>query len=180
MIDGSKLMYEQNVELTARIVRWAGYVGVPVEGELGHVGLAANAIDANAYTEPGEAKDFVERTGVSLLAVMVGSAHGIYREEPKLDIDRIARIKEAAGVPLVLHGGSGIPAGEIKAAVAAGIRKINVATDICQVFYEGFRHLGAGDEMYGKPLDVFLCASKEKVDELVAERIDWFGSAGRV
>lgn len=179
MIDGSELDFERNVELTAGVVRLARYVDVNVEAELGHVGRADQDIDRSAFTDPGVAAEFVKRTGVDALAVMVGSAHGTYKIEPKLDIERIAAIKKAVGIPLVLHGGSGIPDAEIRKAVAAGICKINVATDVCQAFYRGFRGLAADDPAYSKPLDVFLQMTKASIDEFVAGRIEVFSSGGR-
>ena len=179
MIDGSELDFERNVELTAGIVRLARHVDVSVEAELGHVGRADQEIDSSAFTDPEAAAEFVERTKVDALAVMVGSAHGAYRIEPKLDIERIAAIKKRAGLPLVLHGGSGIPDAEIRKAIAAGIRKVNVATDICQAFYRGFRSLAPDDPVYSKPLDIFLLAAKSCIDEFVADRISVFGSGGK-
>lgn len=179
MIDGSELDFEGNVALTCGVVRLARYVDVSVEAELGHVGMADREIDSSAYTDPQAAAEFVERTKVDALAVMVGSAHGAYKVEPKLDIGRIAAIAKSAGIPLVLHGGSGIPDAEIRKAIAAGIRKVNVATDVCQAFYRGFRGLAAEDPAYSKPLDIFLLAAKSRIDEFVADRIAVFGSGDR-
>ena len=83
-----------------------------------------------------EAKRFAEETGVSALAVMVGTAHGVYKKAPVLDIQRISDIRDATGLPLVLHGGSGVPVEQLKKAVDAGIRKVNFATDLCYAFWE--------------------------------------------
>jgi fructose-bisphosphate aldolase class II len=179
MIDGSELGFEANIEKTATITRLAAHVGVSVEAELGHVGRADQEMDRSAFTDPDEAAEFVSRTKVDALAVMVGSAHGTYKVEPKLDIARIAAIKAKTGVPLVLHGGSGIPDVEIRAAVAAGIRKINVATDVCQAFYSAFRGLPADDPAFAKPLDVFMKLVKERLSAFMADRIAAFGSGGR-
>lgn len=176
MIDASTYEYEKNVELTAKIVDWGNYINIPVEGELGHIGMAANGIDTNSFTDPDQAQDFVKRTGVSMLAVMVGSAHGLYKKEPKLDIERIKKIKKSTGIPLVLHGGSGIRDEEIRKAIKAGIRKINVATSICIAYYEGFRHYSSEDDMYKKPLDIFMQASKASVSEFIENTIRLFGS----
>jgi fructose-bisphosphate aldolase class II len=179
MIDGSQLDFDANVELTARVVGLARHVDMSVEGELGHVGRADMGIDESTFTDPDEAARFAERTGVAILAVMVGSAHGAYKVEPKLDIGRIAAIRKRAGIPLVLHGGSGIPDEEIRKAVDAGIRKVNVATDICQAFYDGFRNLGPEDPAYGKALDLFFGEAKAKIADFVAGRIAVFGSEDR-
>ena len=113
-----------------------GYVGVPVEGELGHVGATKDEVLGN-YTDVAEAERFVKETGVSALAVMVGTAHGRYKKAPVLDIQRIRDIREATGkLPLVLHGGSGVPDEQIRMAVEAGIRKVNFATDLCYAFLD--------------------------------------------
>ena len=106
MQDGSSLTYEENVALTRSTVEMCATIGVGVEGEIGHVGFAYEETMGD-FTDPAEAKDFVEKTGVCCLAVLVGNAHGHYKKEPKLDIQRIKDIREACGVPLVLHGGSG-------------------------------------------------------------------------
>ncbi len=136
MLDGSTLPFEENIALTKRVVDTCRYLDVQVEGELGHVGTTKDdAMDE--FTTPEDAKRFVEETGVACLAVAVGTAHGRYAKPPKLDIDRIKSIREATGnTALVLHGGSGVPDEEIKKAVAAGIRKMNFATDICYAFLD--------------------------------------------
>lgn len=136
MIDASALPYEENVALTRRVVETAAAVGVQVEGELGHIGsVNDNAMDE--FTNPAQAADFAQKTGVAALAVLVGNAHGRYKKPPKLDIARIAEISEATGhLPLVLHGGTGIPDDQIVAAVKAGIRKINFGTDVCYSFLD--------------------------------------------
>lgn len=136
MLDGSALPFEENIALTRRVVDICRHVGVGVEGELGHVGsVADDAMDE--FTVSADAAKFVAETGVCCLAVLVGNAHGRYKKPPKIDIDRIADIRRATnGTALVLHGGSGIPDDAIKAAVKAGIRKLNVATDICYAFLD--------------------------------------------
>ena len=136
MIDASALPYEENIALTHRVVETAAAVGVQVEGELGHIGsVNDNAMDE--FTDPAQAADFAKKTGVAALAVLVGNAHGRYKKTPKLDIARIAAISEATGhLPLVLHGGTGIPDDQIVAAVKAGIRKINFGTDVCYAFLD--------------------------------------------
>ena len=134
MMDGSALNFEDNIAITKRVVDLCSYAGVQVEGELGHIGTV-NDDSMDEFTTPDDAKAFVERTGVQALAVLVGNAHGRYKKPPKIDIQRIADIRKATnGTALVLHGGSGIPDEAIKEAVKAGIRKLNVATDICYAF----------------------------------------------
>ena len=136
MLDGSTLPFEENIALTKRVADTCRFVDVQVEGELGHVGTT-NDTDMDEFTTPADAKRFVEETGVACLAVAVGTAHGKYKKPPKLDIERIAAIREATNnTALVLHGGSGVPDEEVKKAVAAGIRKMNFATDICYAFLD--------------------------------------------
>ena len=136
MLDGSTLPFPENIALTKRVVETCNFVDVGVEGELGHVGTTSDA-DMDEFTTPEDAKKFVEETGVSCLAVAVGTAHGKYKKPPKLDIERIRAIREATNnTALVLHGGSGVPDEEVKKAVAADIRKMNFATDICYAFLD--------------------------------------------
>ena len=136
MLDGSTLPFEENIALTKKVVETCKYVDVQVEGELGHVGTTKDA-EMDEFTTAEDAKKFVEETGVACLAVAVGTAHGKYTKPPKLDIERIKAIREATNnTALVLHGGSGVPDEEIKKAVAAGIRKMNFATDICYAFLD--------------------------------------------
>ncbi len=136
MLDGSTLPFEENIALTKRVAETCAYVGVQVEGELGHVGTTKDS-EMDEFTTPEDAKKFVEETGVACLAVAVGTAHGRYSKPPKLDIERIKAIREATNnTALVLHGGSGVPDEEIRKAVKAGIRKMNFATDICYAFLD--------------------------------------------
>lgn len=136
MLDGSALPFEDNIAATRRVVETCEYLGIGVEGELGHVGTV-NDDSMDEFTAPEDAKEFVEKTGVTALAVLVGTAHGRYKKPPKLDIERIKDIRKATNnTALVLHGGSGVPDAEIKAAVAAGIRKVNIATDVCYAYLD--------------------------------------------
>ncbi|MBC8530056.1 class II fructose-bisphosphate aldolase [Christensenellaceae bacterium NSJ-44] len=131
MFDGSALTYEENVEQTAEIVKIAHAMGVSVEGELGYVGRnGVDQIDPESFTKVEQAVDFVKRTGVDALAIAVGNLHGNYSFEPKLDFDRIKAIKEATGVGLVLHGGSGIADDDFRKAAELGIDKVNIFTEI--------------------------------------------------
>ncbi len=137
MIDRSLNDFEENVSYTKTIVDICEYAGVGVEGEIGHVGIAANEEEKTiAYTTVEEAKEFSERTGVIALAVAVGTAHGRYKQAPRLAIDRIREIHEAIKPAIVLHGGSGIPDDQIRESVKAGIRKVNFGTDLCYSFID--------------------------------------------
>ncbi|MPM25267.1 D-tagatose-1,6-bisphosphate aldolase subunit KbaY [bioreactor metagenome] len=128
MYDGSKLPLEENIKNTAEVAKAAHAVGVEVEGELGHVGLGSD-LGGCTFTVPDEAVRFANETGVEALAVSIGNAHGVYSSTPDLQLDLL---KELAGVvpcPLVLHGGSGIPAAQVRQAIGIGITKMNIATD---------------------------------------------------
>jgi fructose-bisphosphate aldolase class II len=135
MIDGSSLPFEENVALTKAAVDIAHPKGVTVEGELGHVGgldLEATERRDNVLTDPDEVTQFVDRTGVDSLAVSIGTSHGVYASQPTLNIERLKMLKEATGVPLVLHGGSGTPHPQIREAVRHGICKLNIYAD-CRI-----------------------------------------------
>ena len=113
MIDGSKMPLESNIQITRKVTELCSSIGIPVEAELGKVGGKEDDLEAGqgeAYTDPGEAEYFVEQTGISSLAVAIGTAHGFYQGEPELDLQRLSDIKRRVSVPLVLHGASGVPA----------------------------------------------------------------------
>lgn len=136
MFDGSSLSMEENIRITKEVVKAAHASGVSVEGEIGHVGGAEGGatvdgleVDDSMYSTPEEAKYFAEETGVDALAVAIGTVHGTFKGTPKLDIERLKEIRKAVGdLPLVLHGGSGLPDSEFKKAVENGINKINIFT----------------------------------------------------
>lgn len=138
MVDFSSYDFEENVRKTREVVKVAHAMGVDVEAELGHVGNAENLADYaddSGYTSPELAKQFVELTECDILAIAFGSAHGNYVKEPRLDMERLDAIRKEVEVPLVLHGGTGIPDGQIKEAVKRGIRKLNVGTGYDQTIY---------------------------------------------
>lgn len=133
MFDGSAGDYEKNVADTREIVKIAHAFGATVEGEIGHVG-EANANDNAAtdlYTKVEEALDYATATGVDALAVSIGTAHGAYKSKPKLDLARLNDIRNALQIPLVLHGGSGLTDDDFRGAIANGIAKVNIFTDLC-------------------------------------------------
>lgn len=134
MIDASEKPFEENITLTKKVVALAAQYGAHVEAELGYVAKLGQSTEKTGFTDPGEAKYFVEQTGVDALAVAIGSAHGFYTQEPKLDLERLQEINEVANASLVLHGGSGIPAESLKQAIDRGICKINLATEIKNIF----------------------------------------------
>lgn len=178
MFDGSEHSFEDNVALTKHIADICGTVGVQVEGELGHIG-SVNDDGMDEFTNPDDAAEFVRRTGVACLAVLIGNAHGHYKKPPKLDIERVKAIRKATGgIPLVLHGGSGIPDDQVKAAVAAGIRKMNIGTDVCCAFADGAK---AELDNPGRSLavDLFMKPSIESVKRLAEEKIRLVGADGK-
>lgn len=133
MFDGSAKAYGQNIEETKEIVKIAHAFGASVEGEIGHVGEAAQGDESleNMYTTVAEAKEYLENTGVDALAVAIGSAHGVYKKKPKLNVERLKEIADAVSVPLVLHGGSGLSDDDFKNTIREGIAKVNIFTDLC-------------------------------------------------
>ncbi|HHY92095.1 MAG TPA: class II fructose-1,6-bisphosphate aldolase, partial [Firmicutes bacterium] len=147
MIDASKLPLAENIALVRRVVEVAHAVGVSVEAELGRIGGTEEHITVSdreaLFTDPGEAEEFVGATGVDTLAVAIGTAHGPYKGEPKLDFERLSAIRARVGIPIVLHGSSGVPDAAIREAVARGIRKINIDTDLRQSFVARLREVMA-------------------------------------
>ena len=178
MIDGSVHPLEKNIELTRHIVEICKSIDVGVEGELGHIG-SVNDETMEEYTDPAEAAEFVRATGVTCLAVLIGNAHGHYKKTPKLDIERVKAIREATGgIPLVLHGGSGIPDEQVKAAIAAGIRKMNIGTDVCCAFADGTKET-LDDPKRSIAVDLFMKHPIECVKKLALEKIKLVGADGR-
>jgi len=173
MIDKSALPMEENIAGTKNVVELCKAVGVEVEGEIGHVGSAANGDEQTTeYTTVEEAKAFVEGTGVTALAIAVGTAHGRYKKAPKLAIERIAEIHKNVDVALVLHGGSGVPDEEIKASINAGIRKINFGTDLCYAFLD--QVFATGRDKVG--IDLFMKDAVEAVASFAEEKIKLLGA----
>lgn len=143
MIDGSELTFDLNVTLTSRVVDLAQKYNVPVEAELGYIAKLGQEHDAgDKFTKSEEAKLFVELTKVDALAVAIGTAHGFYKESPKLDFDRLTEIKKVLpNTALVLHGSSGIPHSDLQRAIKLGINKINVATEFKDIFMKTLKEI---------------------------------------
>ncbi len=178
MLDGSAKPFEENVALTKSIVEMAKAVDVQVEGELGHIG-SVNDDAMDEFTNPEQAARFVKETGVTCLAVLIGNAHGHYKKPPKLDIDRVKAIREATGgIPLVLHGGSGIPDDQVKAAIKAGIRKMNIGTDVCCAFADGAT-ASLNDPKRSLAVDLFMKPAIQSVKELALNKIRLVGADGK-
>ncbi|MTI58175.1 class II fructose-1,6-bisphosphate aldolase [Geosporobacter ferrireducens] len=182
MVDASKHSLEKNIEITKYIVETAHAVGVSVEAELGKIGGTEDDITVDekdaTYTDPDEAERFVKETGVDCLAIAVGTAHGPYKGEPKLDFDRIKVIKEKLNIPLVLHGSSGVPEASIKKAIGLGINKINIDTDIRMAFHKAVKEFIHNNPDEYDPR-MILGPSKQAMKQVIAEKMQMFDSVGR-
>lgn len=171
MIDGSKLPFEENVALSRSVVEMAK--GLPVEAELGTVGGKEEsdmAAGEAGYTVPEKAAEFVERTGAAFLAVAIGTAHGVYKGTPHLDIPRLIKIRSLVEAPLVLHGASGVPDDQVTACIDGGITKVNYATELRMAFTRGARKaLAENPEAYDPKL--YLKAARAQAQAFVEDRI---------
>ena len=134
MIDGSEKPIDENIRITRQVVEMAALYGAHVEAELGFIPKLGQEGDNDGFTSPQQAYDFIAATNVDSLAVAIGTAHGFYKEEPKLDLERLSRIAAITPIPLVLHGGSGIPDQMLRNAIQRGITKVNLATDSKNAF----------------------------------------------
>ncbi len=178
MLDGSVHPIEENIAITKHIVDTCKAIGIGVEGEIGHVGSVNDDV-MEEFTDPEEAARFTKETGVTCLAVLIGNAHGHYKKTPCLDIERVKAIREATGgIPLVLHGGSGIPDEQVKAAIKAGIRKMNIGTDVCCAFAEGTKETLA-DPNRSIAVDLFMKKPIEAVKNIALEKINLVGANGK-
>ena len=182
MIDGSRFNLEENIAITNKVIEVAHAVGVSVEAELGKIGGTEDHITVDekdaTFTDPKDAKKFVDETNVDYLAIAVGTAHGPYKGEPKIDFDRIKTIKEITNIPLVLHGSSGVPADSIEKAVSLGINKINIDTDLRIAFAQAIRQFLKEDPDNIDPRKI-LSPAKLAMKEVIIEKMHLFGSAGR-
>ncbi|MDN4070920.1 class II fructose-1,6-bisphosphate aldolase [Paenibacillus sp. FSL R5-0407] len=182
MIDASMFAFEENVERTLKVMEIALAAGVNVEAELGKVGGVEDDIvvaDHEAMlADPEDCRRFVELTGVPTLAPAIGTAHGIYKGEPNIDFDRIAKIAETVDVPLVLHGGSGIPAEQVKRAVSLGMAKMNVATELRIAFSNAIKDVFAVNVEENDPRK-YMVPAKEAVKTLAMEKMELCGCIGK-
>ena len=181
MIDGSKLPFEENIDLTKRVVDACHPGDVYVEGELGKVGGKEDDLegdDDNPYTDPEEAEIFVEKTGVDYLAIGVGTAHGVYKGIPKVNTDLIATIHDMVDVPLVLHGTSGVPDEQVITAVKNGICKVNYATDLRIAFTRGVKEFMTEHSEAFDPKK-YSQQGMAEVQKYVEQKIEVCGSVGK-
>jgi len=189
MYDGSVLDFENNAKNTAEVTKYAHARGITVEAELGHVGNGSvgSISETGADTDPGESltvpeevAKFVEITDVDALAVAIGTAHGVYQKTPELRIDRLDEITAVCDRPLVLHGGSGTPDGQMQAAIRHGITKINIYSDVVAAMNKGLKDkLNTMENPATWPFIVFAEA-RANMKEVIREKLRTFGSAGRL
>ena len=178
MADGSRLPYAENLAFTREMVSHAHAAGAAVEAELGLMagtedGLTVAEIDA-CMTDPAQAASFVAQTGIDALAVCIGNVHGHYRAEPRLDFDRLHRIRDQVDIPLVLHGTSGLPETMIRQAVALGVCKFNVNTEVRDVYLSAIRAT-LHDNPTADLLDV-MGSAVDAMRSVVAAKLQLFGS----
>ena len=180
MIDGSHESFEDNIAVSKKVVDAAKACGIPVEAELGKVGGKEDDLEAEAdtNTDPAEAKEFVERTGVSSLAIAIGTAHGFYAGTPVLDKERVSEIRKVVSVPLVLHGASGLSDDDVKECVERGMCKVNFATELRVAYTD------AGKKLLKEKPDTFDpkklgIVGMEAVKNLVMERMKVCGCDGK-
>lgn len=182
MYDGSKLPLEENIALTRKVLEMTRPIGVSVEAELGKIGGTEDNVYVSEkdamYTDPEEARYFVEQTGVESLAIAIGTAHGQYKGEPELDFDRLAKIKALVKIPIVLHGSSGVPDESVRRAIELGVRKVNIDTNIREAFVGEMRRV-----MMEKPDEIdprkILGPAREAATAIISEKIRLFGSSGK-
>lgn len=177
MIDGSKLPLEENIALAHRVVQMTvALPGSPcVEAELGKLGGKEDDLEVkdgdDLYTDPTEAVRFVDETGIDSLAVAIGTAHGFYKGKPKLAFERLAQIRDAVSIPLVLHGSSGVPDEDVRRAITLGVCKVNFATELRVAYTEAVRECLSADSAVYDPKK-YGTAAREAVITLVRHRID--------
>ena len=183
MIDGSALPFEENIAKTAEVVNYCHMVGVSVEGELGTIGDTGTSIEGGMteviYTNPEDAKKFVEQTGVDTLAVAIGTCHGLYPKgvTPKLRMDVLEEITKVVDIPLVLHGGSGNPDSEIAEAVRLGIQKVNISSDYKSAFFTKAREILSQEGSGWDPKNLFPeCIEAGKA--VIKQKMELFNCVG--
>jgi len=181
LADGSKFSYEENLAFTREMTVLAHKTGATVEAEIGRIsgtedGMTVAEKEAK-MTDPDQAKAFVAATQVDFLAVTIGNVHGKYHSEPRLDFDRLARVRQLLDIPLVLHGASGLPALMIQRSIELGVCKFNVNTEVRQRYLEFWREYGKTESQ----TDLLDCqkAATAAMQEIVAQKIRLFGSAGK-
>ena len=182
MIDASSNPYEENIKITKEIVNICHSANISVEGELGTIGGAEANItkEEDAFTNPNEAKDFIDKTGIDALAISIGNVHGNYKGEPKLDFVRLEEISNLTNIPLVLHGGSGIYDDDFRKAVQLGICKINFYTGNCKEASKAIVDFSKNDPIAnGTDFIKLIKEVRKNVFETVCHNMDVFGSSNK-
>lgn len=181
MVDGSMLDYKENVSFVREVVKVAKAVGVAVEGEIGKIQGTEDTINVDSDNEnltlPNEAKKFAEDTGLDTLAVAIGTAHGVYKGEPKLDFKRLENIEKEVTVPLVLHGASGVSEKDLKETIKRGITKVNIATDLKVPMAEAIKNFFK-ENPDGYDPRKYLGQGKAVVKEVIKQKIKICGVHG--
>lgn len=181
MIDAAHLSYEDNVAMVRKVVEIARYANVSVEAELGKIGGTEDDMSLDekeaTFTVPEEALDFVLATGIDSLAIAIGTAHGMYKGEPKLDFERLSAIKKLMELPLVLHGASDVPNESIREAIKRGICKINIATELKYPMAAAIQECFRNNPHETDPRN-YMGAAKKAVKKVVREKIRLCGSSG--
>lgn len=180
MIDGSHESFEENIAITKKVVDVAKAYGIPVEAELGKVGGKEDDLEAEAdtNTDPAEAKEFTERTGVSSLAIAIGTAHGFYAGIPVLDKERVSDCKKVVSVPLVLHGASGLSEEDVVECVQRGMCKVNFATELRVAYTDAVKKLLEEQPEVFDPKKLGIAAMKA-VKEQTILRMKMCGCTGK-
>lgn len=180
MYDGSLLDFENNIKNTRMIAELCHDRGIPLEGELGRIsGIEENVRNIDdALTNPDSVVEFIERSKVDSLAIAIGNAHGLYKGKPRLDFERLSKINDISSVPLVLHGGTGIPLEDIKKAIKLGISKVNIGTEIKITYFKTIkRYIGTINKNDVRHL---ISTIQNDIKELVKQYIEIFGSFNRI
>lgn len=177
MIDASEMPFEENVKITSQMVKIAANYNANVEAELGYVAKLGQVQRVSQYTQPEEAKRFADETGVHALAIAIGSAHGFYKETPKLQLDLLSSIHAATPVALVLHGSSGIPDDQLREAIHRGISKVNLATETKNIFMKTLQNILPYNEeidlrkVFPRATDAVVKLISSKLDVISGETV---------
>ncbi len=174
MIDASHHSFEENIELVSKVVEYAHRYDVTVEAELGRLGgqeddLVVNEEDS-FFTNPDAAVEYAERTRIDSLAVAIGTAHGLYKSEPKLDFERLEEIRKKVSIPLVLHGASGVSVQDVRKCISLGITKVNIATELKLPFSDELRKYLMENTEANDPRK-YMAKAKEEMKKVVIEKI---------
>ncbi len=183
MIDGSHFAFDQNIETVRQVVQYCNRFDASVEAELGRLGgqeddLIVDSADA-LMTDPGAAAEFIRRTGIDSLAVAIGTAHGMYKAEPRLDFERLEKIRNVVDIPLVLHGASGVPDAAVRRCIELGVCKVNVATELKIAFANAVKlHFKENPE--ANDPRKYIVPGKEAMKKVVMDKIRVCGSEGKI